>query len=117
DAILLDSDGHICEGGYCAIVWWSDGVLHVPASARTLPSITKAIILDEARRRGGRIYRSNSTPSALEGKEVWAVNALHGITVVTKIVTDSILRTGTPTVADHWRRWLDDSATELKATP
>ncbi|WP_430592808.1 aminotransferase class IV [Humidisolicoccus flavus] len=83
EVCILD-DGFIAEGAYSGLMWWRGDTLCVPSvQIPHLPSTTSTAILALAEIAGIRIERERSKPSDLEGCEVWAVNALHGIRGVT----------------------------------
>jgi branched-subunit amino acid aminotransferase/4-amino-4-deoxychorismate lyase len=44
-----------------------------------LPSVTRELLLDEAAAEGVTVRYDDVAPHDLDGLEVWAVNALHGI--------------------------------------
>lgn len=115
EALLLDPIGQVLEGATTSLVWWEPGgsTAHVvarahadaePASANRVPSITECLLVDAVTRRNApdrgdaadtfdtvRIEAGLATPARLVESEVWAVNALHGIRVVTAIDGQSTL--------------------------
>jgi branched-subunit amino acid aminotransferase/4-amino-4-deoxychorismate lyase len=80
EAVVLDGDGAVLEGSTTSLLWWRGDTLCAPPSdAAVLPGVTRALILAEARRAGIAVRYELSRPVDLDGLEVWAVNALHGI--------------------------------------
>lgn len=101
EAILTDLRGRVVEGATTSFLWWPrklDGPEpwgSVSASDRRVPSVTESILAQAGgrrlvgtkphRRRIGQPQPRWVTPAELQGVEVWAVNALHGIRAVTSI--------------------------------
>ena len=109
EALLLDDNGHVREGTTTSLLWWQANRLHRVASGSRVQSITEALITetvlaetaladyapaisgpqsDDSQhplRATDVIVSPGITPSELTKHEVWAVNALHGIRVVTSI--------------------------------
>ena len=103
EALRLDAEGRAIEGATTSIVWWTDDgdesghVVGAPAdgSVDRVDSVTEGLLVDAARgslvdsrpgrRRTGALAAARPTPEELLRAEVWAVNALHGIRVVTSI--------------------------------
>ena len=89
DVVLLTPDGYVIDGGTCAIVWWRGDILCGPplgaddeAFAR-VDSVTAASLFAVASALGVETHREPTTPAELNGTEVWALGALHGIRIVT----------------------------------
>lgn len=85
EALLLDGDGSMIEGATTAIVWWTGDALHRVASRERVPSVCEALLCDLAEREGVEVSDATIEPAELALHEAWAVNALHGIRVVTSI--------------------------------
>ncbi|MGI8728610.1 MAG: aminotransferase class IV [Solirubrobacteraceae bacterium] len=83
ELLLCDDDGRLLEGALSALLWWEQDALCTTPSDRTLPSVTRELLLQIARERGARVAVRSPPPSELCGCEVWLVNAAHGIQVVT----------------------------------
>ncbi|MEU4603899.1 aminotransferase class IV [Kribbella sp. NPDC023972] len=80
EIILLDQDGTVLEAAYSAIAWWDDDVLCFPPSDRPLlPSVTAALLRRIAAGQGVEVAERACTPADLQSREVWLLNALHGI--------------------------------------
>ncbi|QIM18561.1 aminotransferase class IV [Leucobacter coleopterorum] len=95
EALLADPSGCVIEGATTSLIWW-DTVSqrgHVVQSTNNrVASVTEQLLANEVALTPSRI-----PPGSLTGHEVWALNALHGIRVVTAI--DSI-----PTQKPNTRR-------------
>lgn len=89
DAVLATSGGHIIDGATNALVWWRGETLCAPPSAEDdpafarVPSVTATSLLGLASALGLETRAELATPADLDGSEVWALNALHGIRIVT----------------------------------
>lgn len=83
EILLLDTDGTVLEAAYSAVVWWEDDTLCTPPADRPLlPSVTVALLRDLAATRGIESAERSRTPADLMDREVWLLNALHGIRAV-----------------------------------
>jgi len=83
EAVLLSPDGTVREGGTTSILWWRGQVLCAPPLGDTLlPGVTRATLLSLAAARSIPVRFEYATPGELAGLPVWAVNALHGIRLV-----------------------------------
>ncbi|QIK62108.1 aminotransferase class IV [Leucobacter viscericola] len=83
EALLVDRAGRVLEGATTSLVWWDSATRagHVVQDrASRVSSVTESLLLNETSLTPGRI-----PPGNLTAHEVWAVNALHGIRVVTAI--------------------------------
>ena len=101
EALLTDARGYVLEGTTTSLVWWPREREHaeqygfVAESEARVPSVTEGLIVAAGggrlvgekphRRRIGQPQPRSVTPAELAEFEVWAVNALHGIRVVTRI--------------------------------
>ncbi|MEO7122092.1 MAG: aminotransferase class IV [Lacisediminihabitans sp.] len=87
DAVILTSLGFVVEGAHTALLWWRGDILCAPPlEFERVDSITAKSILALAAALGTDIYYEAVTPAELDGVELWAVNALHGIRIVTSWV-------------------------------
>jgi branched-subunit amino acid aminotransferase/4-amino-4-deoxychorismate lyase len=69
--------------------------------------VTLGLIQERAARTGVRVAHRERTVEELDGREVWLVNALHGIRPVTAW-TERNMTAGPALHAAEWRAWLDD---------
>lgn len=116
EALLLDGAGRaVVEGATTSLIWWGDAgdssgrfVADARATERAnrVPSVTEGLLRRAAdarlvgrkpERQSGSLSPATPTVAELAGAEVWAVNALHGIRVVTSI-------DGVPQAAPEERR-------------
>jgi branched-subunit amino acid aminotransferase/4-amino-4-deoxychorismate lyase len=107
DAVILTRDGHIADGATTAIAWWRGDALAIPDDAiERVDSVTLRSVLALATATGVDILRESARPEDLDGCEVWALNALHGIRIVTDWVAGPAVAEE-PGRLDAWRRRLD----------
>lgn len=107
DAVILTPEGHIADGSTTCLAWWRGDALAIPSDdIARIDSVTLRSVLALATATGVDILRESARPEDLDGCEVWALNALHGIRIVTQWI-------GGPSVAeepgrlDTWRHRLD----------
>jgi len=86
--ILSDSfagrGGYVVEGAYSALLWWRGDALCAPSpELERVDSVTARSVLALATALGIDVLYESVTPSDLDGLEVWALSALHGIRIVT----------------------------------
>lgn len=107
DAVILTRDGYIAEGATTCLAWWRGDALVIPDNEiERIDSVTLRSVLALATATGVDILRESATPEELDGCEVWALNALHGIRIVTSWV-DGPAVAEEPGRLDTWRRRLD----------
>ncbi len=89
DVVFVTSEGHVIDGAAHALVWWRGDTLCAPPSEADdtvfarVQSITAKSLLGLACALGVQTRAERATPADLDGCEVWALNALHGIRMVT----------------------------------
>lgn len=84
EAVIL-SDGFVVEGAYSAILWWRGDVLCAPSpELDRVDSVTARSVITLATALGIDIYYESVVPAELDGCEIWALSALHGIRIVTE---------------------------------
>ncbi|MFJ8001047.1 aminotransferase class IV [Streptomyces sp. NPDC096310] len=106
EALLTSASGLVLEAAYSSVMWWEEDTLCVPSPALpVLAGVTTAVIRERARRARIPFVACERTVADLEGREVWLVNALHGIRPVTAW-TGRPMRAGEATRAPEWREWL-----------
>jgi branched-subunit amino acid aminotransferase/4-amino-4-deoxychorismate lyase len=123
EAVLVAPSGCVLEAATASVLWWEDDTLCLPPPRLpVLPGVTVALVQERARREGIPVAHRERTVAGLESREVWLVNALHGIRPVTEWTggpsrTASTKRAPAKTVpaktvptkrAPEWRTWLDD---------
>lgn len=118
EAVLLDAGrrndddarsrpGVVAEGSTTALAWWAGDALCVPSiELPRVDSVTLRSVLALATATGVDVLHEKVTPEALQGYEVWALNAVHGIRIVTGWV-DGPATAELPGRLDSWRARLD----------
>ncbi len=106
EAVILSPDGFVVEGAYSALVWWrADDLCAPPPELDRVDSVTAKTLLTLACALGVKVRSELALPDDLDGAEVWALSALHGIRVVTGWV-DGPNTAEEPGRAELWRRRL-----------
>lgn len=84
EAVLVAPSGSVLEAATASVLWWEDDTLCLPPPRLpVLPGVTVALVQERARREGIPVAHRERTVAGLDGREVWLVNALHGIRPVT----------------------------------
>jgi branched-subunit amino acid aminotransferase/4-amino-4-deoxychorismate lyase len=113
EVVILSPAGYVVDGTTSAILWWRGDRLFAPSAAfARVDSVTAKSIRLLASATGVSVGEERSTPAELEGSEVWAVNALHGIRLVSEWRGGPALSTD-PRRSQLWRRRLDALARPL----
>jgi len=112
ELVLCDADGRLVEGVFDSLLWWEDDVLCTTPADRTLPGVTRRLLLEIARERAIAVRERSPLPGEIAGRESWLTNALHGIRVVT--AWDGVPAAPAPRAAD-WRDALARTAAPLEA--
>jgi branched-subunit amino acid aminotransferase/4-amino-4-deoxychorismate lyase len=93
EALLTTQSGLVLEATTASLLWWEGPYLCMPSPAlRVLPGVTAQVLQEIALRSGTPVKYRRRRIRDLDGREVWLVNALHGIRAVKRWV-------GTPVVA------------------
>ena len=80
EVLLVDEHGFAVESATSSLLWWEGETLCVPhPELAQLPGVTSSLVQAEARKRSIEVAFRRSSPAELSGREVWLVNALHGI--------------------------------------
>jgi len=107
EAVLLTPEGWVAEGSTTSIAWWRGDALAIPApEIERIDSVTLRALLALATATGVDLLHETARPDELDGLEVWALNALHGIRIVTGWV-DGPATAELPGRLADWRRRLD----------
>lgn len=112
EVVLRDAAGRLLEGAFNSVLWWEGDALCATEEERTLPSVTRALLLELAARRGVEVRRRSPLPDELDGCEAWLVNAAQGICVVSAWEPGGP-RAGPGVRAAEWRAALDATARDL----
>ncbi|MET7690127.1 aminotransferase class IV [Streptomyces sp. NPDC005483] len=108
EAVLVAPSGTVLEAATASVLWWEDDTLCLPPpQLPVLPGVTSALVQERAGREGIPVAHRERTVAELDGREVWLVNALHGIRPVTRW-TGGSLKAAPADRAPEWRAWLDD---------
>jgi branched-subunit amino acid aminotransferase/4-amino-4-deoxychorismate lyase len=114
EALLTTPTGRVLEAAHSSVLWWEDDVLCTPSPAlRILPGVTTGLIQEQARFLGLTVRPRMCRLDELAGREVWLVNALHGIRFADGWIGVRI-PAGKPERAAAWRSWLGDLAEPLQ---
>ncbi|MGW3725926.1 aminotransferase class IV [Streptomyces sp. F001] len=115
EAVLTTPSGVVLEAATASVLWWEDDTLCLPPPRLpVLPGVTAGLVQERALRSGIRIAHRERTVAELDGREVWLVNALHGIRPVTGWAGVP-MRAAPARRAGEWRTWLDDLMDPLPA--
>jgi branched-subunit amino acid aminotransferase/4-amino-4-deoxychorismate lyase len=107
EAVLLSPDGYVIEGATSALLWWRGEILcGPPAEFPRVDSVTARGVLTLATALGIDTHEEAVTPAELDGTELWALNALHGIRIVTRWVDGPQLAEQPGRLA-AWRKRMD----------
>ena len=109
ELLLRDDDGRLLEGALSSLLWWEGDALCTTPADRTFPGVTRALLLELARRRGVRVQTRSPSPDELRHSETWLTSALHGIRVVEGW--------GPASRAADWQAALDALARPLDSDP
>jgi branched-subunit amino acid aminotransferase/4-amino-4-deoxychorismate lyase len=102
EALLTTPDGVVVEACTSSILWWEDGVLCSPPEAiPALPGTTASLVRDLAAQRGIPTAQRARRVGELSGREVWLLNALHGIRLVTAWSGQDV----TPGAGEYFAEW------------
>lgn len=84
EVVIRSPDGLVVEGGYSALAWWRGDSLCLPApELERVDSVTAKVVVTVATALGTDVLWEEAAPSDLDGLEVWCLNSLHGIRIVT----------------------------------
>jgi branched-subunit amino acid aminotransferase/4-amino-4-deoxychorismate lyase len=106
ELLLCDDDGGLLEGALSSLLWWEDDALCTTPGERTLPGVTRGLLLASAAERGAELRVRVPQPAELAGREAWLTSALHGIRVITAWVQPR-QAAGAAQRATQWREELD----------
>ena len=84
EAVITTHDGFVVETSQSGLLWWRGEILcGPPAEFARVDSVTVRSLLTLATALGIETYEEAVTPSELAETELWSMNALHGIRIVT----------------------------------
>lgn len=107
EAVLLSPEGFVSDGSTSSIAWWRGDALCVPADdIERVDGVTLRSVIGLATALGIDVLYESVTPAELDGLEVWSLNALHGIRIVTAWI-DGPATAEQPGRLASWRARLD----------
>ncbi len=107
EAVLIAPSGLVLEAANSSLVWWEDETLCTPPPRLPiLAGVTMALVQERAANIGVRVAHRERSMAELDGREVWLVNALHGIRPVAAW-TGRPMTAGPAVHAPEWREWLE----------
>lgn len=113
EVLLTTADGILLEGTTTNLFWWQDEVLCTPApELPVLPGVTAAVLRQRAGELGIPVQHCRTAIDALDGREAWLVNALHGIRPVTRWL-GAAAAAGPAVHAPAWQAWLESQREPL----
>ncbi len=84
EAVITTPDGFLVESSQSGLLWWRGDILcGPPADFARVDSVTVRTLLTLAGAMGIETYEEAVTPYEIADTEFWALNALHGIRIVT----------------------------------
>lgn len=117
EALLTTASGLVLETTTCSLVWWEESSLCLPSPAlAVLPGVTARLLQDIARKLRTPIRHRRRRVADLDGREVWLVNALHGIRPVSRWVA-ATTAAGPAVRAPEWQLRLAACVERLPGRP
>lgn len=84
EAVIRADDGYVVETSQSGLLWWRGDILcGPPADFPRVDSVTVRTVLTLAAALGVETWEEPVTPIEIADTEIWALNALHGIRLVT----------------------------------
>lgn len=108
EPLLVGSEGDAREGATTALVSWEGDAGFFVESRERVHSVTELLVREIADVRGTPLSPRAHTVDELARQEVWALNALHGIRVVTSIDDISTAQPNPARLA-HFRQAIDNA--------
>jgi branched-subunit amino acid aminotransferase/4-amino-4-deoxychorismate lyase len=85
EGVILTDDGYVVEDSHSGLLWWRGNILcGPPADLPRVDSVTVRTLLTLATALGVETFEEAVTPNELAETELWSLNALHGIRIVTE---------------------------------
>lgn len=107
EAVIVSPEGYVVEGAYSAILWWRGEFICAPSlELERVESVTARSVVTLATALGVDVHYESVTPGELDGLEIWTLNALQGIRIVTEWV-DGPQPAELPGRLTAWRARLD----------
>jgi hypothetical protein len=84
EAVIVSTEGFVIEGAYSSLLWWRGEFLCAPSlDLQRVDSVTARSVIALATALGTDVHYESVTPRELDGLEIWCLNALQGIRIVT----------------------------------
>ena len=84
EAVITNADGFVVETSQSGLLWWRGSILcGPPTEFARVDSVTVRSLLTLATALGIETYEQAVTPNELADTELWSLNSLHGIRIVT----------------------------------
>lgn len=113
EAVILSRDGWVVEGAYSALLWWRGDAICVPSpELERVDSVTARTVIALATALGLDVLYESVAPADLDGLEIWAMSALHGVRIVTGWI-DGPAPAELPGRLSLWRTRIDRLARQL----
>lgn len=107
EAVLVTPNGFVAETSQSCLAWWRGDALCVPSTdIPRVDGVTVRSLITLATAMGVDVLYESVVPDELDGLEVWALNALHGIRIVTSWI-DGPATAEEPGRLTAWRARLD----------
>ncbi len=107
EAVLLSPQGFVADGSTSSLAWWRGDALCVPADdIERIDGVTLRSVIALATAMGIDVLHESVRPEELDGLEIWALNALHGIRIVTSWI-DGPAPAEKPGRLASWQKKLD----------
>lgn len=117
EAVILSPEGFVIEGAYSSILWWRGEFLCAPSlDLDRVDSVTARSVIALATALGTDVHFESMTPRELDGLEIWSLNALQGIRIVTAWI-DGPEPAELPGRLALWRARLDRLRKPLPGSP
>ncbi|MFT4029757.1 MAG: aminotransferase class IV [Protaetiibacter sp.] len=117
ETVIVSQDGHVVEGATTSLVWWEGGTLCIVDRALArIPSITERTVVALAAALGIPVEERRARPEELEGRELWALGALHGIRIATSWQGGPAELGEEPGRLSRWRLRLDALRRPIQAS-
>ncbi|MDH6533142.1 branched-subunit amino acid aminotransferase/4-amino-4-deoxychorismate lyase [Aurantimicrobium minutum] len=85
DAVIVDAQGRVIDGSTTCLLWFDgDTAVIPPAEAIRVDSVTVALVSELLKAEGTSLTERWATPQDLSNREIYALNALHGVRAVTQ---------------------------------
>jgi branched-subunit amino acid aminotransferase/4-amino-4-deoxychorismate lyase len=107
EGVLVSPEGYLVEGAFTALMWWRGDILCYPSDELArVDSVTVRSVLALTAALGVETFAESVTSAEIADTELWALNSLHGIRIVTRWV-DGPQLAELPGRLGTWRARLD----------